>query len=150
MRGLRRSSTRCEGERGARGMEEYKPKLVCFSCKFGWGYLSENKSLQSETKRLVPVICSGKVDTTHILKAFKEGADGVLILACPEGDCHFQDGNFRTEKRVFLLHKTLEPFGIEPARLQIKLSTDPEGKSIPRLINEMKAELQKLGPMKML
>jgi F420-non-reducing hydrogenase iron-sulfur subunit len=131
-------------------MEEYKPKLVCFSCKFSWGYLSGSDALQSESKRLVPVICSGKVDTTYILSAFKGGADGVLILACPEGNCHFQDGNFRTEKRIFLLHKTLEPFGIEPGRLQIKLSSDPDGKSIPRLINEMKASLQKMGPMKRL
>jgi F420-non-reducing hydrogenase iron-sulfur subunit len=131
-------------------MEEYKPKLVCFSCKFGWGYLSGSDALQAESKRLVPVICSGKVDTTYILSAFKEGADGVLILACPEGNCHFQDGNFRTEKRIFLLHKTLEPFGIEPERLQIKLASDAEGKSIPRLINEMKSSLQKMGPMRRL
>lgn len=131
-------------------MEEYKPKLVCFSCKFGWGYLSGSDALQAESKRLVPVICSGKVDTTYILSAFKEGADGVLILACPEGKCHFQDGNFRTEKRIFLLHKTLEPFGIEPERLQIKLASDAEGKSIPRLINEMKSSLQKMGPMRRL
>jgi len=127
-------------------MEEYKPKLVCFSCNFGWGYLSDKGTAPPQSENRIPVACSGKVDTTHILGAFKKGADGVLILACPEGHCHFQDGNFRTEKRIFLLHKVLEAFGIEHERVQIKLSTDADGKKIPLHIHEMKKELLKLGP----
>lgn len=129
-------------------MEEHKPKMICFSCKFGWGYLSDDKSLASDLKHWVPVTCSGKVDTTHILTALGEGADGVLILACPEGHCHFQDGNFRTEKRIHLLHKVLASYGIEEERVQVRLAADPVGKSIPRLINDMKAKLAKLGPMR--
>ncbi|MBN2098488.1 MAG: hydrogenase iron-sulfur subunit, partial [Dehalococcoidia bacterium] len=91
---------------------------------------------------------SGKIDTTHILDAFKRGADGVLILGCPEGDCHFQDGNYEARKRVYLAQKVLEAYGIEPERLRIELSVDPKGNSIPRLVKEMSDAVAKLGPVK--
>ena len=127
-------------------MTEFIPKLVCFSCKFGWGYLNGN-GYYKQVRNLIPVICSGKVDTTHIIGAFKEGADGVLILGCPDGQCHFKTGNYQARKRVFLLHNVLKEFGIEPGRLKIALDIDPEGTRIPAIIEEMKTELGSLGPL---
>jgi coenzyme F420-reducing hydrogenase delta subunit len=129
-------------------MEDYKPKLVCFSCNFGWGYLAEKQAMGSVIKNWLPVVCSGKIETGHVLRAFRAGADGVLVLGCPEGHCHYQDGNYQTMKKIYLLQKVVEAFGIEPQRLQMKFSSDPEGKSIPGLIEEMEEELQKLGPVK--
>jgi len=129
-------------------MSNFEPKLVCFSCRFGWGYVGDNAELSAQIKNWIPIICSGKIDSTHILDAFRQGADGVLILGCPEGDCHYQDGNFEARKRVFLLKKMLASFGIEPERVRIELSTDPEGKTIPQLVRDMSQTLKKLGPMK--
>jgi F420-non-reducing hydrogenase iron-sulfur subunit len=129
-------------------MADYIPKLVCFSCKFGWGYLAEKKATGSLIKNWVPVVCSGKIETSHILRAFRAGADGVLILGCPEGHCHYQDGNYQTMKKVYLLQKVVETFGIEPERLQMRFSSDPEGRSIPGFIVEMEENLRKLGPVK--
>ncbi len=129
-------------------MKHYEPKLVCFSCKFGWGYLGDEVALSKQIKNWLPIICSGKIDMTHVLNAFKKGADGVLILGCPEGDCHFQDGNFEARKRVYLLQKLLESYGIEKERLRIELSMDPEGKSIPQLVKNLSDSVAKLGPVK--
>ncbi|MFC1838118.1 hydrogenase iron-sulfur subunit [Thermodesulfobacteriota bacterium] len=129
-------------------MDEYDPKLVYFSCKFGWGYLNDHFSLSVDKQNWIPVTCSGKIETSHILKAFRSGADGVLILGCPEGHCHFQDGNYQTRKKVYLIKKVMDDFGIEPERLDINLSLDPEGRMIPQLIQDMKASLIKLGPVK--
>jgi len=131
-------------------MAEYNPKLVCFSCKFGWDYLSEEPGRASRIANWIPVVCSGKIDTSHILKAFRSGADGVLILGCSEGHCHYQDGNIQTKKKVLLLRKVLETFGIEPQRVEMKFSLDPEGKGIPALITKMGKNLIKLGPIKRL
>ena len=129
-------------------MAVYEPKLVCFSCKFGWGYLANDDELARQVKNWIPIICSGKVDSSHILNAFKQGADGVLILGCRGGDCHYQDGNLEAKKRVHLLHKLLESYGIEKERLKIELAMDPEGKRIPVLVREMSESLKKLGPVK--
>ncbi|HQJ10151.1 MAG TPA: hydrogenase iron-sulfur subunit [Deltaproteobacteria bacterium] len=127
-------------------MGKYTPKMVCFSCKFGWGYLSEN-GYDKSIENLVPVMCSGKVNASHIVDAFRKGADGVLILGCPEGECHYQNGNYQARKRILLLKRTLRDFGIEPRRLKIVFDIDPEGTRIKSAINLMKSELQNLGPL---
>lgn len=129
-------------------MKNYEPKLVCFSCRFSWGYLADEMSLSRQVKNWIPIICSGKIESTHILSAFQHGADGVLILGCPEGDCHYQDGNFEAKKRVYLLRRVLESYGIEKERLEIRLSLDPEGKTIPHVVKELSDRLAKLGPVK--
>ncbi|MDY7038087.1 MAG: hydrogenase iron-sulfur subunit [Thermodesulfobacteriota bacterium] len=129
-------------------METYDPKLVCFSCKFGWGFLNGHLVPSTVIRNWIPVTCSGKIETSHILKAFRSGADGVLILGCPEGHCHFQDGNYQTRKKVLLIKKIMDAFGIEPERLGINLALDPDGQKIPRLIQEMKTSLVRLGPVK--
>lgn len=131
-------------------MSNSEPKIVCFSCKFGWGFLGDEAALSSQVKNWIPIICSGKIDAQYILDAFRQGADGVLVLGCPEGDCHFQDGNFETKKRIYLLQKVLEAYGIEPERVRIELSLDPEGKRIPELVRKMSGTVKKLGPMKVL
>ena len=128
-------------------MKNFEPKIVCFSCKFGWGYLADEASLSAQIKNWIPIICSGKVDTKHIVEALKHGADGVLILGCPEGDCHYQDGNFETKKRVQLLHKMLASYGIEPERVRMELSLDPEGKRIPELVKSISETVRGLGPV---
>ncbi|MBM3142504.1 MAG: hydrogenase iron-sulfur subunit [Chloroflexi bacterium] len=129
-------------------MSQYKPKVVCFSCKFGWGYLTDEDTLSSKIENWIPIICTGKIDATHMIDAFDEGADGILILGCPEGDCHYQDGNYEAKKRVYLLRRLLESIGIEKERIRIELSIDPEGRRIPQLVKEMSKELAKLGPLK--
>lgn len=125
----------------------YKPKLVCFSCKFGWGYLRDMNALREDVEFLTPVECSGRLDALHLLKAFKEGADGVLILACEEGHCHFQEGNLRTLKMLYLLGDVLQAHGIEKARVRIEFSLDPEGRKILDRIARMKESLSELGPL---
>jgi F420-non-reducing hydrogenase iron-sulfur subunit len=129
-------------------LSQYKPKLVCFSCKFGWGYLTDEADLSKQIDNWIPIICTGKIDTTEIINAFDRGADGVLILGCAEGDCHYQDGNIEAKKRVYLLRGLMESMGIEKERIKIELSVDPEGKKIPQLVKEMTEELVKLGQPK--
>jgi F420-non-reducing hydrogenase iron-sulfur subunit len=128
-------------------MDEYRPKILCFKCNFGWGYLDDKKESNDVVKSMVPVTCSGKVDTTHILTALKEGADGVLVLGCRQGECHFQDGNYQTGKKILLIKKVLTSFGIEPERVRMVFSVDPDGNKIPMEIETMRTEISSLGPI---
>ncbi len=128
-------------------MKEYKPKILCFKCNFGWGYLGETNEFVAAAKSAIPVTCSGKVDTTHILSALKEGADGVLVLGCPQGECHFQDGNYQTGKKILLIKRVLASFGIEPERVKMVFSVNPEGNRIAAEIESLRNELSALGPV---
>lgn len=130
----------------ATGPLPFSPKLVCFTCRFGWGYLNGSKAIES-LHNVIPVTCSGKVDASHIMEAFKSGADGVLILGCPDGECHFQNGNYQARKRVLLMRKVIEAFGIEHDRLAIELDMDPEGSKIEPLIEGMRERISRLGPL---
>lgn len=130
-------------------MEENKPKLVCFSCKFGWGYLTDSETLGAQVKNFIPVTCTSKVGASHVLEAFRHGADGVLLLGCPEGDCHFQDGNYRAAKRMYLLQKVIQAFGLEPERINIAFGHDPEGRDIAKFVHKMEENLMKLGPVRL-
>jgi F420-non-reducing hydrogenase iron-sulfur subunit len=129
-------------------LSQYQPKVICFSCKFSWGYLTDESALSKAIENWIPIICTGKIDTTYMMEAFEKGADGILILGCPEGNCHYQDGNYEAKKRVYLLRRMLESMGIEGERVRIVLSSDPEGRRIAQLVKEMKADLAKLGPLK--
>ena len=66
-------------------LKSQKLKVVCFTCNFGWGYLGDRQELSEKIPNWIPIPCIGKIDATDVMGAFKSGADGVLILGCPEG-----------------------------------------------------------------
>ena len=134
--------------------KNFEPKIVGFLCKWcssSAADLAGTTRLQYPPNiRIIRMMCSGSVDNSYVVRALMDGADGVLILGCPEGDCHYQDGNLEAKKRVLLLKKVLESYGIEPERVRIELSIDPEGKLIPEYAKKMMDSLRKLGPVKAL
>lgn len=125
-------------------MKVQEPKIVCFSCKFSWGYLGNETEMASQIRNWVPIICCGKLDPKHIMNAFANGAGGVLILGCPEGGCRFHDSNLEAREKIVLLKSSLESYGIEPERIKLILGSDPEGSTIPELIAEMKEEVKEI------
>ena len=77
--------------------------------------------------RIVLVPCTGKVDVLHILRAFEKGADGVYVVGCEEGECHYNSGNFRARKRVEQAQKILDTIGIGGERAQMYNLSSGEG-----------------------
>ena len=92
--------------------DEFKPIIIAFCCNF-WGYtaadLAGTMRLQYPSNiRIIRIPCTGKVDVIHILHAFEKGADGVYVVGCMEGECHFNNGNLRARKRVEQAQTILE------------------------------------------
>ena len=97
--------------------------------------------------RIIRVMCSGRIDPTFVLEAFKEGADGVLVAGCHlPSDCHYLSGNFKAQRRIILLKKVLEQFGIEPNRLRIEWVSAAEGDRFAGVMRDMVDQIRKLGP----
>lgn len=94
----------------------------------------------------IRVMCSGRVDPQFVLEAFAEGADGVLILGCHPGDCHYRDGNHNAMRRMALLRRVLEQLGIEKERLRLDWVSASEGERFGRVLTEMVETLRALGP----
>lgn len=99
-------------------MSDNSADIVCFACRFGW---DAHEATPVPDVRLAAVACTGKIEAEHILRAFRNGARGVILLACSQGACHFQDGNSHAAKRVYLLKDILSAFGIDSDRLRIVL-----------------------------
>jgi F420-non-reducing hydrogenase iron-sulfur subunit len=86
------------------------------------------------------------VEPLLILKAFEAGADGVLILGCHPGDCHYLEGNYKTLRRVDLLKKMLSQLGIEDERLRLEWVSASEGERFVSITDKMTEQVRKLGP----
>ena len=95
---------------------------------------------------IVRVPCTGKVDVLYILRAFEKGADGVYAVGCMEGDCHFNNGNFRARKRVEQVQKILDAVGVGGERVQMYNLSSSEGPRFAEIALEMDAKISKLGP----
>jgi F420-non-reducing hydrogenase iron-sulfur subunit len=93
-------------------------------------------------------MCSGRIDPQFILKAFQSGADGVLILGCHPGDCHYKEGNYKALRRFYLLRKLISQFGIEEERLKLDWVSASEADKFVRTINDMVETVKALGPLK--
>jgi F420-non-reducing hydrogenase iron-sulfur subunit len=91
-------------------------------------------------------MCSGRIDPVFILEAFKSGADGVLIAGCHPGDCHYVSGNFKAQRRMILLRKLIENFGLEPERLRLEWISASEGERFANIIKDIVKEIKILGP----
>src|SRR5271157_1181524 len=93
-------------------------------------------------------MCSGRVEPHFVLKALREGADGVLIAACHRRECHYETGNTNALLRFALLRKLISQFGIETGRIRFVGVSVSEGKSLASIIDTMTADLRTLGPLK--
>ena len=128
-----------------------EPTIISFLCNW-CSYEGADRAGSSRLEcpaniRVVRVMCSGRVEPQFVLKAFKEGADGVLILGCHPGDCHYKKGNYKARRRVLLLKKVLGQLGIEEERLRLDWVGAAEGERFAQIAREMTETVRKLGPL---
>jgi F420-non-reducing hydrogenase iron-sulfur subunit len=96
--------------------------------------------------KIIQVPCSGRVDIIHLLRAIEDGADGVYVAGCLEGECHYLTGNLKAKKRVQYVKKTLEEIGLEPERVEMFNLSAGEGPRFTEIAKEMVERIKKLGP----
>ena len=98
------------------------------------------------TVRIIKVPCTGKVDVIHLLTAFEAGADGVLVVGCLEGDCHFVEGNLFAKRRVHRVKGILDRVGVGGERLEMFNLSAGMGGRFAEIVEEMTQRVQALGP----
>ncbi|MFH0800185.1 MAG: hydrogenase iron-sulfur subunit [Pseudomonadota bacterium] len=129
----------------------FEPKILgifCNWCSYTGADLAGIARIKyAPNMRIVRVMCSGRVDPLFILKAFKDGADGVLVAGCHPGDCHYIEGNHKTMGRMPILKEMLSQFGIEPERFRLEWISASEGDRVASVTNEMTEQIRKLGPL---
>jgi F420-non-reducing hydrogenase iron-sulfur subunit len=92
----------------------------------------------------IEVPCSSRVDPIHILKAFENGADGVIVIACPEDLCKMRRGSRLESKRIIYVKRLLEEAGLNPDRLMLFRPDVPSAPNLERIANEARAVLENI------
>jgi F420-non-reducing hydrogenase iron-sulfur subunit len=131
--------------------ERFEPRVAGFLCNWcsytGADLAGTARLVYPPNVRIIRVMCSGRVDPQFVLKAFQEGADGVLISGCHPGDCHYQEGNYKALRRHRLLSKVLAQMGIEKERFRLEWVSASEGTKFQRVCDEFTEQLRALGPL---
>ncbi len=131
--------------------EVFEPKIIGFLCNW-CSYAGADKAGGMQVSyppnvKVIRVMCSGRVDPQFVLSAFEKGADGVIILACHPGDCHYKEGNCRALQRHGMLNLMLEQLGIEKGRCRLDYVSAGEGEKFSRVIGETVDAVRRLGPL---
>lgn len=130
--------------------KEFEPNILGFLCNWcsyaGADLAGTSRMKYPANLKSIRVMCSGRVDPSFVLEALRKGVDGVLIAGCHPGDCHYQSGNYKTNRRIKLLKKLLEELGIDPQRVRFEYVSASEGQKFATIVTEFVAEIKKLGP----
>ena len=133
-----------------RGPGIWQPKIIgilCNWCSYAGADLAGGGRIQYPPDvRIIRVMCTGRVDPLFIMKAFTDGADGVLISGCHFGDCHYLEGNFKAAKRMFLVKSLLKNIGLEDKRLRMTFVSASEGAKWATVIGDVVKTVHELGP----
>ncbi len=128
----------------------FEPVIIGFLC--GWcSYTGADLAGVARMQyppnlRPIRVMCTGMVHPDLVMEAFSQGADGVLILGCHPGECHYLEGNTKASARAKVISLELEATGINPERFEIQWISSAEASVFAELITRFTRNIQKLGP----
>ena len=132
-------------------MKGFEPKIIAFLCNwcsYAGADLAGISRIQYPTNiRVIRVMCSGRVDPVFMIEAFITGCDGVLVLGCHPGDCHYLTGNYYAEKKMKMMQRILKIGGITPDRLYLDWVSAGEGDRFARIVTDFTDRVRERGPL---
>ena len=131
-------------------MTDFEPKIIgflCNWCSYTGADLAGTSRLQYPPNiRIIKIMCSGRVNPQFVLKAFQEGADGVLVSGCHPGNCHYIEGNYHAKRKLTLRADLLDYMGIEQGRFQVSWVSASEGVKFAEVVRKFTEQVKVLGP----
>lgn len=128
----------------------FEPLIISFCCNWcayaGADLAGISRIQYPPNVRIIRVMCSGMVHPNLVIDALTKGADGVIICGCHPGDCHYQEGNLKAEKRAEAINLLLDDFGIERERFRLEWVSASEGARFAQVMKEFIAKIKELAP----
>src|SRR4030043_1339482 len=129
---------------------DWEPKILGFLCRWcsyaGADLAGTSRKKYPANIRIIKIPCSGRIDPLLIIRALRNGFDGVLVSGCHPGDCHYQTGNYRARRRIAITKKFLEYVGVEPQRVQASWVSASEGGKFAEVVTEITSDLKQVSP----
>jgi len=130
--------------------DTFEPKIIAFVCNWctyaGADLAGTSRMKYSPNVRIIRLPCTGRIDTHFIIKAFEQGADGVLVSGCHPGDCHYTSGNYHARRRFTMFRELMKFLGLEMDRLQFSWVSAAEGAKWTQVVDDVVKKVKKLGP----
>jgi F420-non-reducing hydrogenase iron-sulfur subunit len=118
---------------------EFEPKVIAFVCNWctyaGADLTGTSRIKYATNVRMIRLPCTGRIDFMLILKAFAQGADGVMISGCHPGDCHYTAGNYHARRRWIAFRKLLDYVGLDIRRIRFSWVSAAEGAKWAEMVN---------------
>ena len=131
-------------------MADFEPKIVAFVCNWctyaGADLTGTSRIKYAHNVRIIRFPCTGRIDYMLLLKAFDEGADGIMISGCHPNDCHYTSGNFHARRRWIMFRSLCDFIGIDTRRIIFSWVSAAEGARWAELVNSTVASIRELGP----
>jgi F420-non-reducing hydrogenase iron-sulfur subunit len=128
---------------------EYIPRIIGFLCNW-CSYTGADLAGTARLKippslKVIRVMCSGRIDPLFVLKGFLKGADGIMMMGCHPGDCHYQKGNYNARRRYVMLQNILKTLGLEKERIELRWVSASEAPRYAQVTREFTEKIKKLG-----
>ncbi len=131
-------------------MSEFEPKIIAFVCNWctytGADLTGTSRIKYESNVRIIRFPCTGRIDFVYLLKAFSQGADGIIVSGCHPGDCHYTSGNFHARRRWIVFKEFMEFIGIDTRRIRFAWVSAAEGAKWAELVNDVTKTVRELGP----
>ncbi|MBI4524526.1 MAG: hydrogenase iron-sulfur subunit [Deltaproteobacteria bacterium] len=132
-------------------IKEWQPRIVAMVCNWctyaGADMAGTARRAYASNVRVVRFLCTGRMDPLFIVKAFEQGADGVLISGCHPGDCHYVQGNLLARRRFTVFRALMDFLGLDNRRLQFAWVSASEGAKWSRIVDQVTASVREAGPL---
>jgi len=127
--------------------EKAEEKIIAFCCHWcamgGVDMAGVSRLQYPPNVRIIRVMCSARVATKFVLRAFELGAAGVLVAGCEFPTCHYIVGNYKAEKRMErITKKRLTQKGYDPDKLWTAWLSAADG---PKFATTMRAMTKQLN-----
>ena len=131
-------------------MQEFEPKIVAFVCNWctyaGADLTGTSRIKYAANVKIVRFPCTGRIDFMILMKAFENGADGIIVSGCHPNDCHYSSGNFHARRRWIVFRNLLNFSGIDTERIQFSWVSAAEGFKWADVVNNTVKKIRDMGP----
>ncbi len=120
--------------------------FLCNWCSYAGADLAGVSRIQYPSNlRVIRLMCTGRVDPVLVLEALANGVDGVIVMGCHPGDCHYMTGNYEAERKIKMLKKLIAPLGLAE-RLRLEWVSASEGARFAGVVRDFTDRIKSLGP----
>jgi F420-non-reducing hydrogenase iron-sulfur subunit len=131
-------------------MSDFEPKVVAFVCNwctYAGADLTGTSRIKYESNvKIIRFPCTGRIDFMLLLKAFANGADGIIVSGCHPNDCHYTSGNFHAKRRWIIFKELMDFMGIEMNRVTFSWVSAAEGARWAEVVDATVDRIRELGP----